>query len=65
MKQGNEAKSAAEANAKWQQAEQVLAKDLPTIPLWSTTRPVVWSTNLTNVKVDPFGQPDYADMQKK
>lgn len=65
LKEGNQAKTTAEANVKWQAAEQVLGKDLPTLPLWSTTRPVIWSTNITNVKVDPFGQPDYADFQKK
>ncbi len=65
IKEGNAAKTAADANAKYQAAEQVLAKDLPTLPLWSTTRPVIWSTNVTNVKVNPFGEIDYASIQKK
>ncbi|WP_411567134.1 ABC transporter substrate-binding protein [Raineyella sp. LH-20] len=65
LKAGNTAKTSTEANAKWQEAEQVLVKDLPTVPLWSTTRPVIWSTNVTNVKVDPFGVIVYSAIQKK
>ncbi|SDB80040.1 oligopeptide transport system substrate-binding protein [Raineyella antarctica] len=63
--QGNEAKTPAEANAKYQEAEKILAKDLPVLPLWSTTLPLIWSTNVTNVKATAFGVIDYAAIQKK
>ena len=65
LTEGNQGKTAQEANAKYQEAEQVLGKDLPTLPLWSTTRPVIWSSNVTDVKVTPFGEIDYAGITKK
>lgn len=63
LKEGDQAATADDANAKYQEAEQVLAADLPTLPLWSTTRQVIWSTNVTNVIVTPFGEIDYAAVQ--
>lgn len=60
---GNQAATTEEANAKYQEAEAVLAQDLPTIPTWIPSRPVVWSTRVTNVAVTPFGVPDYAHVQ--
>lgn len=60
LDEGNQAATAEDANAKWQEAERVLATDLPTLPLWSTTRQVIWSTNVTDVVVTPFGDVEYA-----
>lgn len=60
---GNAAPSIEEANAKYQEAEQILAQDLPVVPLWIPSRPVVWSENVTNVAVTPFGVPDYSQVQ--
>lgn len=60
IEEGNQGSTPEEANAKYQEAEQVLGRDLPTLPLWSTTRPVIWSTNVTDVNVTPFGDIDYA-----
>lgn len=58
--EGNQAATPEDANAKWQEAERLLATDLPTLPLWSTTRQVIWSTNVTDVVVTPFGDVEYA-----
>jgi oligopeptide transport system substrate-binding protein len=36
-----------------------------TIPLWYSTVTVGWSDKVTNVKVTPFGVPDYASISLK
>jgi oligopeptide transport system substrate-binding protein len=57
----DEAASAAsieEANALYQEAEAMLAEDLPAIPLWYTNTVAGYSTNVDNVKINPFGTTD-------
>jgi oligopeptide transport system substrate-binding protein len=46
LKEGLAAKSTTDANAKFNQAQAILFQDLPGLPLWDYTRPVVWSQNV-------------------
>ncbi|WP_270888435.1 peptide ABC transporter substrate-binding protein [Pedococcus sp. 5OH_020] len=56
---------AAQANAKYQQAEALLANDMPVAPLWYGTAQFGWSDKVTNVKVTPFGTVDLTSLQLK
>lgn len=55
----------AAANAKYQEAERVLAKDMPVIPTWYSTAQLGWSTKVNNVHLTPFGTPDYRNISLK
>jgi len=55
----------AAANAKYQEAEALLANDMPTIPMWYGKDTFGWSENVTGVKITPFGQIDWASISKK
>jgi oligopeptide transport system substrate-binding protein len=55
----------AQANAKYQQAEDVLATDMPVIPMWYSTATFGWSTKVTNVKITAFGTIDLASLSLK
>ena len=44
-----------QANADYQQAEALLAQDMPVIPMWYGKAVAGWSTKVDNVKVTPFG----------
>jgi len=46
LKEGLAAKTTDEANAKFNQAQEVLFKDLPGLPLWDQARAIVWSENV-------------------
>jgi oligopeptide transport system substrate-binding protein len=65
LKEAAAATDAAAANAKYQQAEALLAKDMPAVPLWFSTAQFGWSDKITNVKITPFGTPDWASIQMK
>lgn len=51
-----------EANKLYFQGEQVLAKDMPVIPLWYQAQQSGWSTKLADVKITPFGTLDLASV---
>ena len=55
----------AQANAKYQQAEAVLATDMPVIPMWYSTATFGWSTKVTNVNITAFGTIDLASLSLK
>jgi oligopeptide transport system substrate-binding protein len=59
------AKSADEANALYQQAEDLLAKDFTTAPLWYPKTTSVWSEKVTDVKVNAFGVLDFVAIKVK
>lgn len=59
------AQSGAPADAAYQKAEEILAKDFPTAPLWFEKTNYAWSDNVTNVKVDAFQQVDLSAIQIK
>jgi oligopeptide transport system substrate-binding protein len=56
---------AAQANAKYQQAEALLANDMPAIPMWYYTTQFGWSTKVTGVTITPFGTIDYSALRLK
>jgi oligopeptide transport system substrate-binding protein len=59
------ADSGAPADAAYQKAEAILAKDFPTAPLWFQKTSYGWSENVTNVKVDAFQQVDLSAIELK
>jgi oligopeptide transport system substrate-binding protein len=59
------AKSADEANALYQQAEDLLAKDFTTAPLWYPKTTAVWSEKVTDVKINAFGVLDFVAIKVK
>jgi oligopeptide transport system substrate-binding protein len=54
-----------QANGLYQEAEAILAKDFPVMPLWYSTTQVGWSDKVTDVKVTPFGTLDLSAIKKK
>jgi oligopeptide transport system substrate-binding protein len=54
VKEGSEAKTQDEAIAKWQQAEDILARDMPVIPLRYGQNVYGHSEKVTDVEVDLF-----------
>ncbi len=56
---------AAQANAKYQEAEALLATDMPTIPMWYSTATFGWSDKVTGVKITAFGTIDFASLALK
>ena len=55
----------AAANAKYQEAEALLAADMPAIPLWYGKATVGWSDKVTGVKITAFGTFDLASVSLK
>ena len=49
LNEGLGAKSTDDANKKFTQAQEILFKDLPNLPLWYSARQAVWSQNVSNV----------------
>jgi oligopeptide transport system substrate-binding protein len=56
---------AAQANAKYQQAEALLANDMPAIPMWYSTATFGWSNKVTGVKITAFGTIDFSSLALK
>ncbi|GAA4824913.1 ABC transporter substrate-binding protein [Nocardioides caeni] len=54
-----------QANALYQEAELMLAADMPVIPTWYPSVQIGWSDRVENVDIDPFGVPDYAGITLK
>jgi oligopeptide transport system substrate-binding protein len=54
-----------QANAEYQKAEQILAADFPTAPLWFEKTDYGWSEHVTDVKVDAFQQLDLSAIRVK
>ncbi|MCQ4044017.1 ABC transporter substrate-binding protein [Streptantibioticus rubrisoli] len=55
----------AKSVALYQQAEKLLVNDMPAIPLWYQNTPVVWSSRVSNVTVNPFSYPVYYNITVK
>ncbi len=55
----------AAANAKYQEAEALLANDMPSIPLWYGTTTIGWSDKVTDVKITAFGTIDLGSLALK
>jgi oligopeptide transport system substrate-binding protein len=58
VKEGSEARTNAEATRKWQQAEDILAQDMPVIPLRFGQNVYGYSERVTDVHVDAFQRVD-------
>ncbi|MFC3381411.1 peptide ABC transporter substrate-binding protein [Couchioplanes azureus] len=65
VKEGSAAKTTDEAVAKWQQAEDILAKDMPVIPLRFGQNSFGHSEKVTNVEVDIFTKVDLYKIEVK
>jgi oligopeptide transport system substrate-binding protein len=65
LKEGAAAKDGASANAKYQEAEAVLASDMASIPMWYSTAQFGWSNKVTGVKVTAFGTIDFSSLALK
>ena len=55
----------AEANAKYQEAEALLATDMPVIPMWYGKTTMGWSEKVADVKITAFGTIDLASITLK
>jgi oligopeptide transport system substrate-binding protein len=56
---------AAQANAKYQQAEALLANDMPAVPMWYSTATFGYSDKVTGVKITAFGTIDFSSLALK
>jgi peptide/nickel transport system substrate-binding protein/oligopeptide transport system substrate-binding protein len=55
---GAKAKNQAAAIVKYQQAEQILATEMPVVPLWFGQHVYGHSRHVSNVRLDRFGRLD-------
>ncbi|MFZ1115651.1 MAG: ABC transporter substrate-binding protein [Propionibacteriaceae bacterium] len=65
LKEAAAAASLDEANKLYQEAEDILGKDLPVIPMWYYDQASGWSDRVTDVKVTPFGTIDLTSIKVK
>ncbi|AUH40813.1 peptide ABC transporter substrate-binding protein [Streptomyces sp. CMB-StM0423] len=65
INQANAAESTAAAVKKYKEAERLLAKDVPSIPLWYQNGIAGHSDRVTDVTLDPFSVPNYPDVKVK
>ena len=65
LAQAAAAKTTDEANTLYQQAELLLAQDMPVAPLWYPKTTVGYSDKVTDVKVDAFEQLDLVGIKMK
>ena len=55
----------AQANQLYQQAEALLAKDMPAMPMWYGKTTMGWSNKVTGVKITAFGTIDFSSVSLK
>jgi oligopeptide transport system substrate-binding protein len=55
----------AASNAKYQEAEALLAADMPAIPMWYTKTTMGWSNKIATMKITAFGTIDYTSVTLK
>ncbi|MCZ2404512.1 ABC transporter substrate-binding protein [Paenarthrobacter sp. Z7-10] len=65
LKEGLSAKSAEEGNKAFNEAQEILFKDLPVIPLWYQSQTGGWSNNVANVDFGWNGVPLYNNITGK
>jgi ABC-type oligopeptide transport system substrate-binding subunit len=61
--QANAESDTAKAVLKFQDAERILAQEVPAIPLWYQNGSAGWSSRLSNVALDPFSVPVYNEIK--
>ncbi|WP_229072112.1 ABC transporter substrate-binding protein [Actinoplanes sp. DH11] len=64
VEEGRSAATPEEAIAKWQQAEDILAKEMPVIPLRNAQNVFGYSENVTNVSVDLFQKVNLYEIER-
>ncbi len=62
IKQGDGADTLEDAIPFYQQAEDLLAEDMPVIPMWWGLTTVVWSDNVTEMVHNPITDVDYGQL---
>lgn len=62
---GNQQKTLADSIPYYQQAEDVLCEDMPTIPMFYGLNQFAWSNRVDNVYVDGFGDINYSEISVK
>ena len=65
MVEAGSATDPAAANAKYQEAEALLAQDMPVIPMWYTNTTMGWSEKVADMKITAFGTIDLASVSLK
>lgn len=65
LKEGLASKSTAEANEKFNKAQEILLQDLPGLPLWDYAKPIVWSNNIVKAETGWNGAILYYDITAK
>ncbi|MCU1517473.1 MAG: transporter substrate-binding protein [Pseudarthrobacter sp.] len=65
LQEGLAAKTTDEANAKFNAAQEILLEDLPGLPLWDQTKPIVWSNNVVKAETGWNGGIRYFDITAK
>jgi oligopeptide transport system substrate-binding protein len=65
MKEADGTQDIKQAEKLYQDAEAMLADQMPTIPLWHYTQQSVWSTNLKTVPINTFGELELSGVEVK
>jgi oligopeptide transport system substrate-binding protein len=65
LKAADEASSPEEAHRLYHEAEVMIAKDMPVVPLWETPSISAWSDRLTNVRLTPTRELDLSHVEVK
>jgi oligopeptide transport system substrate-binding protein len=63
LEEASKAATREESIALYQEAEAMLAEDLPSIPLWHYANIAGWSTNVANLAITPFGTIDILSLE--
>jgi oligopeptide transport system substrate-binding protein len=64
IREGDAARKPADAIGKYQQAEDILARDIPVIPVRFGQADFAYSEEVTNVHTDPFGRIDLSAVER-
>lgn len=65
LKAADSAETEEEAYKLYHEAEELIAKDMPVIPLWNTPSIACWSERLTNVRLTPKRELDLSYVEVK
>lgn len=65
LAEADSATSEEEAFALYHEAEEMIAEDMPAVPLWNTPSIYAWSDRLTNVRLTPKRELDLSSVEVK
>ena len=65
LKEAAAATDTTQSNKLYNEAERMLATDVPAIPLWTSSTAYGWSDKVANVKLTPFGTIDLTSISVK